>query len=150
MSGQGAEAGIPEALLPAAPDAVTAAYWEATRDGTLTVQHCPACGAHQHPPRVLCTGCGGTEGLRQVPVTGTAVLDTFTTAHRAPDGRPLPHTLGRVRLAEGPVLLVPLLGDPGSLSCDQPVRLVWLPLPDGRRQPAFAPAHIAPPEQPEP
>ncbi|MFI6653072.1 Zn-ribbon domain-containing OB-fold protein [Streptomyces sp. NPDC050529] len=135
---------------PAPADAVTEAFWQATREGTLSVQHCPACGGHQHPPRVLCVHCGGIDGLRQVPVRGAAVLDSFTTVHRAPDGRAVPYTVGRVRLAEGPVLLVPVLGDPDSFRCDQPVRLVWLPLPDGRRQPAFTPAPDAAPDEPEP
>lgn len=149
MSGTAGAAALP-GPPPAPADAVTEAFWQATREGTLTVQHCPACGGHQHPPRVLCVRCGGIDGLRQVPVRGTAVLDSFTTVHRAPVGREVPYTLGRVRLAEGPVLLVPLLGDPDSFRCDQPVRLSWLPLPDGRHQPAFTPAPDAASDEPEP
>jgi acetyl-CoA acetyltransferase/uncharacterized OB-fold protein len=125
--------------LPAPADAVTRPWWDATRAGHLTLQRCVACAHVQHPPRILCTGCGATEGLRLVPVTGGAVLDTFTVVHRAPPGRRAPYALGRVRLAEGPVLLASLLGDPAALRCDQLLRLVWFSVPDGRRLPAFRP-----------
>ncbi|MCX5009061.1 OB-fold domain-containing protein [Streptomyces sp. NBC_00638] len=125
--------------LPAPADAVTRPWWDATREGRLTVQRCDACRKAQHPPRVLCTACGATRGLRFVPVAGTAVLDTFTVVHRAPSGCPLPYALGRIRLTEGPVLLAPLVGDHEALLCGQSLRLTWRALPDGRMLPAFRP-----------
>ncbi|MFF3611528.1 acetyl-CoA acetyltransferase [Streptomyces sp. NPDC002580] len=131
--------------LPAPADAVTRPWWDATRAGRLTVQRCGTCAHAQHPPRVLCTGCGATQGLRLVPVTGDAVLDTFTVVHRATPGRRSPYALGRVRLAEGPVLLAPLVGDPAALRCDQLLLPVWFSLPDGRRLPAFRPVEEEPP-----
>lgn len=125
---------------PSAPaDVVTRPWWDATRAGRLTVQRCDACRTAQHPPRVLCTACGATRGLRLVPVAGDAVLDAFTVVHRAPSGRPLPYALGRIRLAEGPVLLAPLVGDHETLCCDQSLRLTWRALPDGRMLPVFCP-----------
>ncbi|WP_328551467.1 acetyl-CoA acetyltransferase [Streptomyces sp. NBC_00358] len=126
--------------LPAPADAVTRPWWDATRVGRLTVQRCDGCRTAQHPPRVLCTGCGATHGLRLLPVAATAVLDTFTVVHRAPSDRPLPYALGRIRLAEGPVLLAPLEGDHEALRCGQSLRLNWRTLPDGRMLPAFHPA----------
>ncbi|WP_328673941.1 acetyl-CoA acetyltransferase [Streptomyces sp. NBC_00328] len=125
--------------LPAPADAVTRAWWDATRTGRLTVQRCDDCRHAQHPPRVLCTACGATRGLRLVPVAGTAVLDTFTVVHRAPPGRPVPYALGRTRLTEGPVLLAPLVGDHEALLCGQSLRLTWRALPDGRMLPVFRP-----------
>ncbi|MET8152011.1 Zn-ribbon domain-containing OB-fold protein [Actinoplanes sp. NPDC049668] len=103
------------------------AWWEATRDRRLLLQRCLDCRRFQHYPRPLCTGCGG-DRLDFVAAAGTGTIDSFTTVER--------YTLARVRLTEGPILLTHLEGldDP---ACDQPVRLAWRALPDGRHLPVF-------------
>jgi hypothetical protein len=113
-----------------------ARWWGATRRGVLLLQHCGDCGHVQHPPRPLCTGCGG-DRLADRPAAGAGTVDSFTVVHRAADPAvPVPYTLARVRLAEGPVLLTHLVGG-GEPRCDAPARLAWRDLPDGRRLPVF-------------
>lgn len=122
-------------------DEITGPWWEATRERRLTVQACASCGRLQFYPRALCTGCGGTD-LDFADVSGDGAVDAFTLVHRAP--RPdleAPYVVARVRLAEGPILLTNLEGaEPGSWRCDDPVRVAWRALPDGRHLPVFRPA----------
>lgn len=123
------------------PDEVSAPWWEATRSGQLLVQRCGVCGHHQHPPRALCIGCGGMDGLAWIAASGTGVIDTYTVVHRAPrPGVATPYTLGRVRLAEGVLLLTWLEGrEAGTWHIGEPVQVSWSPLPDGRALPVFRP-----------
>jgi uncharacterized OB-fold protein len=110
-------------------------WWDATRERRLVVQRCP-CGHVQHYPRELCTGCGGTS-LTFTGTSGHGTVDSFTAVHRAPSREvEVPYTVARVRLAEGPIILTHLDG-PGPWACDEPVRLGWRPLPDGRNLPVF-------------
>jgi uncharacterized OB-fold protein len=120
---------------------VTAPWWEATRDRRLLVQHCRDCGNHQHYPRPVCVACGG-EDLEFVPASGAGTVYSFTVVHRAPHPAfAAPYVVALVRLAEGPVLLTRLVGAPvEALACDQPVRVGWDPLPDGRHLPVFTPS----------
>ena len=130
-------------VLPADPDDVTITWWDATREGRLLVQRCETCGHHQHYPRVLCTGCGGTDlGFGEASGSGTVV--SHTTVHRAPhpDLEP-PYVVAIVALDEGPRLLTHLVGvDPASDAdlCDAAVTVAWRPLEDGRQLPVFTPA----------
>jgi uncharacterized protein len=133
-----------EAELPPV-DATTAPWWDATRERRLLIQSCIACGHLQHYPRALCTGCGGTE-LGWVEAAGTGTVDSFSVVHRALPGFEAPYVVARVRLTEGVVLLSNVVAptddatlDHEALRCDQPVRLRWRPLSDGRALPVFAP-----------
>ncbi|WP_433213983.1 Zn-ribbon domain-containing OB-fold protein [Microtetraspora malaysiensis] len=120
------------------PDEVSEGFWAATRERRLVIQSCRSCGRRQHYPRWLCTACGGAE-LQFLPVSGLGVVDSFTVVHRAPaPGLEPPYVVARVRLAEGPVMLTNLVGAAGW-ACDQPVRVDWRPLPDGRHLPVFRP-----------
>lgn len=120
-----------------APDEVTAAWWEATREHRLTVQSCASCDHVQHPPRALCTQCGSTDSQRLLPAAGTGTVDTFTVVHRAP--RPdveAPYVIARVQLDEGPILLTRLV-DERDWTIGDPVTVDWVDLPDGRALPVF-------------
>jgi uncharacterized protein len=132
----------PDARPVAAPDALTAPWWDATREGRLLVQRCAACGHHQHHPRHVCTACGTTD-LAYVEVSGRGVVHSFSVVHRAPQpGFTPPYVVALVRLDEGPTLLTNLVGlDHDALRCELAVRLDWLPLPDGRQLPIFRPAN---------
>jgi uncharacterized OB-fold protein len=129
---------IPGEVPPA--DEMTADWWEATREHRLTVQACTACGHRQHPPRALCTGCGGTAPLVQQDVSGAGVVDTYTVVHRAPrTDVATPYVVARVRLAEGPILLTRLPSEP---AIGDAVTVGWVDLPDGRALPVFQPEEI--------
>ncbi|MGW0808675.1 Zn-ribbon domain-containing OB-fold protein [Nonomuraea sp. NPDC002799] len=118
-------------------DEITAPWWAATREGRLLLQSCTTCGHTQHYPRALCTACGGTD-LTWRESAGRGVVDSFTIVHRSPSPEhETPYVVARVRLAEGPILLTNLIGTT-DWHCDQPVRLAWRALPDGRHLPVFA------------
>jgi Predicted nucleic-acid-binding protein containing a Zn-ribbon len=127
---------VPE--IPAADD-VTALWWEATKERRLLVQRCGHCGAAQHPPRALCTGCGRMDGLTWVEATGRGTVDTWTAVYRAPrPGVDVPYVIARVALEEGPILLTRLVGgDPESWQIGETVEVDWWPAADGRALPVF-------------
>ena len=119
-------------------DEVTAGFWAATRQRRLMLQRCRSCRGWQHYPRAVCIACGCLD-LDFTDVAGTGAIDSFTVVHRAPDpGVEVPYVVARVRLAEGPLLLANIVdSSPDRVRCDQPVRLGWRPLPDGRQLPVF-------------
>lgn len=125
------------ALPPETPE--TAAWWSATRDRRLTVQHCRSCGQHQMYPRSLCTGCHGDD-LELVDAAGHGTVLSFSVVHRSPDPDAFepPYVVALVVLDEGPVLTSNVVGvDPADVRCDMPVELTWRGLPDGRHLPLF-------------
>ncbi|GLY69526.1 Zn-ribbon domain-containing OB-fold protein [Amycolatopsis taiwanensis] len=94
------------------PVPLTEPFWAAARRGELLLQHCRACGHHQHYPRVLCTRCWHRE-LDWVPSAGRGRVWTFTVVHRP--GHPawtddVPYALAIVELDEGPRLLTNVVG----------------------------------------
>jgi uncharacterized OB-fold protein len=123
--------------IPVTPE--TRDWWDATREGRLTVQRCVPCGHVQWYPRVLCTACGGTD-LVLDQASGRGEIYSFTVVHRSPDPASFvpPYVVALVRLAEGPVITTNIIG-PGSAAvrCDEPVHLTWERLPDGRQLPLF-------------
>lgn len=126
---------------PVAPaDSQTQAFWDATREGRLTIQRCTVCGHAQHYPRAMCTACGST-GLAQADAAGAGTIVSYTTVHRSPHPAfTPPYVVVLVRLEEGPVLLSNLTGAAAdAIRCGIPVRLVWEDLPDGRKLPLFRP-----------
>lgn len=131
---------MPEPRPVAQPDAVTQTWWDATREGKLLIQRCPACGHHQHYPRNVCTSCG-TLGPEFVACEGRGTIYSHTTVHRAPHPAfEPPYVVALVRLEEGPVLMGNVVGiEPGAVRCDMPVKLTWENLDDGRRLPMFTP-----------
>jgi uncharacterized protein len=124
----------------APPDAVTAPWWDATRERRLLVQRCAACGYRQHYPRNLCTSCGAL-GPTFVEASGLGTVYSYTVVNRAPDPAfTPPYVVALVRLEEGPVLLTNLVGcEPAAVRCDMPVAVAWEDLPDGRKLPMFTP-----------
>ncbi len=121
------------------PDAVTAPWWNATRERRLLIQSCAACGRDQHPPRSLCNHCGSTEHLSWGDATGAGTVDSFTVVHQAPrPGADVPYVIARVRLDVGVVLLTRLEGrQPDDWSIGDTVRVEWAPSDDGRALPVF-------------
>jgi uncharacterized OB-fold protein len=126
------------AIVPPA-DAVTAPWWNATREHRLIIQSCGACGEVQHPPRALCSHCGSTDSLAWVDATGKGTVDSFTIVYRSP--RPeadVPYVIARVRLDINVVLLTHLVGrEPEDWSIGDVVSVDWAPTDDDRMLPVF-------------
>jgi hypothetical protein len=109
-------------------------FWEAAARGELAIPRCAACRAYVWYPRERCPACGG-EALPWETVSGRGTLWAFTIVRQAlaPPFAPLvPYATGLVALAEDPAVRLATLFvdcDPGSLRVDQPVRVVFRPLP---------------------
>ncbi|MGH9109625.1 MAG: Zn-ribbon domain-containing OB-fold protein [Acidimicrobiales bacterium] len=142
-------AGFPlDTLVPPPAGGLFGEWWAGTERRQLLVQRCGSCGAAQHYPRPVCGTCSATE-LSMTVAAGDATLYSYTTVWRPPHpGLAAPYVVALVRLAEGPLLVTRLVGTgEESLSCDQPLRLEWAPLADGRALPVFSPTTPAPPTQ---
>ena len=115
--------------------AVTEAFWNATRNQELVIQHCPV---GDHPvwfPREVCPEhlIGGLVWKR---ASGEGTVYAFTVDHRQEPPRPVL----MVELAEGPRLLGNLVdGDVSEIAVGMKVRVAWEPLSDGRNLPQFTP-----------
>ena len=100
----------PDFPLPV-PNEDGAPFWEHLRAGALCIQHCTACGRLQHPPRVLCPGCGNAERDWQ-PMSGRGTVYSFVVTHQAIhpsfEGH-LPYVTALVELEEGPRLMTNLI-----------------------------------------
>lgn len=122
--------------------ALTAPFWDATRERRLLVQWCRACQAPIFYPREACPSCLGTE-LEWRPSAGRGTVYAVSVQHRP--GHPtmadrVPYAVALVDLADGIRLMTNIVEvDPGTVEPGQAVRLCWEPLSDGRRLPQFRP-----------
>jgi len=121
--------------------ALTAPFWEAAREHRLLIQRCTACERPIFYPRACCPYCWA-DSPDWIEATGEATLDSWSVVSRP--GHPgwrdaVPYTVALVRLAEGPVMLSQILGDPRSLRADMPLRVVWVQCA-GTILPFFEPA----------
>jgi uncharacterized OB-fold protein len=123
--------------------AVSAPFWEATRDKRLVVQCCAACNRWVWYPRSACTRCLA-EDLQWNDVSGTGYVYAVSVHHRpgVPEMKDrVPYAVALVELDEGIRMLSNVVGcDPQSVKVGQPVRLTWEALSDGRNLPVFQPA----------
>jgi uncharacterized protein len=127
---------VSDARRPApAIDADTAPYWEALREGTVLIQWCAACRAHQFYPRLVCRRCWGS--VEWVAARGRGRVYSFTVVHRAPAGfqELAPYAVALVELEEGVRMMGHLAGDPDRVAVGMPVVVrvgeveegMWLP-----------------------
>jgi uncharacterized protein len=119
-------------------DGLSAAYWDAARDGTLLIQRCARCGRHQFYPRAHCAACFAPDPA-WVPASGRGRLHTYTVSYRTPNAEfaaDCPYVLAIIELDEGPRLTARILGEAGDLSdglgCDARVRVVFTPRTAGK------------------
>jgi uncharacterized OB-fold protein len=117
-----------EKPLPDPDDPRTAAFWQGTRDGRLTVQKCVSCGYLRWPPGPICPECQ-TRGGAWSPIRPTGTLWSVAEYHRAlsPAFRDdLPYSVGLIELDDGPRMYGTLLGEPGAFVPGRPVRAVFV------------------------
>ena len=138
----------PEAWLPE-PDARSAPFFEAARNGRLLLQRCDDCATWLHPVRARCPECGGT-AIGWAEASGRGTLYSHGLLRRAYHPRHaerLPLVLAVVDLEEGVRMSSNLVGveaDPELLRkrvrAGLPVRVDFEALPDGAVIPVFRPA----------
>ena len=94
------------------PNADTAPFWDAARQGELRLQRCGACGTAQFPPRAFCAACHAAAPSWEA-ASGRGRLVSHTRVHRPPSPAfkaDLPYVVALVALEEGPRLMVRLRG----------------------------------------
>jgi uncharacterized OB-fold protein len=89
---------LPFRVLPELDD-TNRFFWTSGVDGRLRFLRCSTCGYHLHPPGPRCPTCGGSE-LRPEPVSGRAVVETFTVNHQPWVGEAEPYVIAIVGLVE--------------------------------------------------
>lgn len=86
-------------------DPDTEPFWRAARAGKLVIQHCPATGSYQHPPRPFMPACGFDWEWKEVP--GTGAVYSLTVVHPPADPAfPTPYAVAVVDLDEAGVRMV--------------------------------------------
>jgi uncharacterized OB-fold protein len=113
-------------------------FWEHVRARSMALQRCDGCGAFRHPPSPACPACL-SEASHWEPVSGRGTIISWVVFHRQYlPAYPAPYNVIAVRLAEGPVMVSNLEGDPPERTwIGAPVRLVYATMPDGAVLPRF-------------
>jgi uncharacterized OB-fold protein len=112
----------------------TRELWRRAEHGELAIPRCDACRSWVWYPRDTCPGCGG-DTITWEAVSGRGTLFTWVVVHHAflPEyAAAVPFTTALVALDEDPsVRLATTLVDcePEDLRVDQPVEVVFRPLP---------------------
>lgn len=84
------------------PDGISQFFWDGCAGHKLLIQRCADCGRYNHPPRIVCPSCLGTN-LVSTQVSGRGVIDTFTIPLQPYDpyyAAQVPYTLAVVELIE--------------------------------------------------
>lgn len=123
------------------PDAETQPFWDAAREGRLTIQRCNGCGSHIFYPRIVCPSCM-SDDIAWVDATGRATVHSVTVVHRAPGPfrDEAPYAIALVELEEGPRMMTRILtDDPAGVGIGDRVAVRFEPQGDGPPLPFFAP-----------
>jgi len=133
---------VSERPLPA-PDAATAPYWAAVREGRLAMPRCTDCGSYHFYPHTLCPKCGSTQ-LVWTDCSGRGEVYSFTIVHRAPSpafAALVPYVVATIRLDEGTHLMTNVIGcPPDAVRIGMKVRVKFQKFNDEATLPLFEPA----------
>lgn len=109
-------------------DDETRPFWDAAREGRLSIQRCGACGRHVFYPRSGCPHCH--EGrLEWVDASGRGEVHSYTVAHRPAGpwfGDRVPYVVALIDLDEGVRMLGGVrVDDVESVRVGQRVRVAF-------------------------
>jgi uncharacterized OB-fold protein len=84
------------------PDADSAAFWQAAKEGELRLPRCAKCGRLIFYPRSVCPSCMSRD-LSWESLSGAATIYSYAVVHKAPPGftDDVPYVVALVDLAEG-------------------------------------------------
>jgi uncharacterized OB-fold protein len=105
----------------------TRPYWDAAKDGRLTLQTCHDCAKPYFPPRPFCPRCGGRD-VGWIDASGRGTLHSFIINHLPAPGYPPPFIVAIVELEEGPRMMANIVdcpADPTLLTIDMPLELTF-------------------------
>ena len=101
------------------------------KNGKLTGLECEDCEGFLFPPKGFCPECGGSK-LRQVELSKSGTIKTFTVIRVAPEGFKAPYIVALVELPEGPRVMGNLDYDPDKADSSlmgKKVQIGWKPVP---------------------
>jgi uncharacterized OB-fold protein len=127
-------------------DIDSAPWWDAIRDGTLTVNACRSCGRKSLYARPFCPYCWSEE-VNLTSAGGAARLYTWSVVHQngGPFAARTPYVVAIVDLAEGPRLMTTIEAcSPEALEAGLELTLDFRHDGDGFTVPVFKPATTAP------
>ena len=115
----------------------TKRFWESTRNDTLLIGKCRACGEFHYYPRTICPFCFKAE-TDLVPASGRGTIYSVSVMQRAE----VPYAIGYVTLAEGPTMMTNFVEcDFASLKIGQKVQVTFRDTEGGgAKLPVFKPA----------
>lgn len=134
---------IPFPTIQASPDAVP--FWAAARRHELILPLCRACDEPFFYPRTYCPRCGSRDLDWQAAI-GRGVVHAFCIHFQTSSlaqREHIPFVTAIIQLDEGPRLMSYLIDvepNPDSITCEMPVEVQFIDLPDGNTLPVFAPA----------
>jgi uncharacterized OB-fold protein len=114
-------------------------FWELAARSVFSIQTCRACGDRHIPESPVCPACL-SEDQEWEPASGTGTVESWVDFHRAYwDGfvQDLPYRVCLVRLAEGPLYIARLLGDPERVRMGAKARIVFEPASETISVPCF-------------
>ena len=79
-----------------------------------------SCGRTFFPKRAVCTCGKDTEDLR---LSGSGVVESYTTIYSAPQGFTAPYVAGIIRTVEGPLVPAQIVGPVEKIDIGAPVTL---------------------------
>jgi uncharacterized protein len=125
------------------PTVQSAAYWQATAAGQLSLQRCDACQQFTFYPRVQCPACGSPR-LRWTVVSGRGKVWSFSVVERAVSEAfraSVPYVVALVELEEGPLMMSNIVDvEPAEVRIGMAVSVVFEPIDDERSLPLFQPS----------
>ena len=117
-------------------------FWEGAKRHELLLQRCGSCERYRFPPSERCAGCLSTE-TAWFAASGRGKVWSWIRMWQpyfpAFDGD-RPYVVAYVELDEGPRLMTTIVDcDPGQISCDMPVEVVFDDVTDEVTLPKFRP-----------
>ena len=137
MADEGPQRPIPQS------NALTQPFWEATKEGRLTVQRCTACDRLFWYPREFCPlpHCFSND-YEWVDVSGKGRLHTFTIIAQAQDAwfqERVPYIFGVIQLDEGLRMMGNVDIPVEEAACDLPVEVYFEKVDDDWTLPQWRP-----------
>jgi uncharacterized OB-fold protein len=115
------------------------AMWDSIERRAMSLQRCDECGSFRYPPGPACPACLAATAT-WTPISGQGEIISWAIFHRGylPEYPP-PYNVIAVRLAEGPILISNLEGEPPAGTwIGETVRLVYVSDQSGDVLPRFA------------
>lgn len=124
-------------------DTCTEPFWQAAKEGRLTVCQCGDCGTYRMPPRPFCPECQ-SKNINWPDLSGKGTIYSYVVCHKSPfSGDNLTYVPIVVDLddAPGARLVTNLVGiDSDEVEIGMKVQVDFYPITDGWMLPIFRPA----------